>query len=130
VEKKLTEIVAKSIWSGNTHLQVSRETLHLPTREGSLNLLDIWAQNEAIDLMWLLKVYLTIMDIQAPWAMITDMLLANAVVSEWTGVDLCARVNTFLQTWKISSTQHSTGLPCNLKCMIQAIANFGVHCKL
>lgn len=51
LEKKLTEIVAKSIWSGNTHLRVSRETLHLPTREGGLNLLDIWAQNEAIDLM-------------------------------------------------------------------------------
>ncbi|EIW57570.1 uncharacterized protein TRAVEDRAFT_98723, partial [Trametes versicolor FP-101664 SS1] len=59
VEKRVTRLIANFVWGGDEHPRVAREALYQRHSSGGLNLLDIKARNEAIDLMWL-KSYLNL----------------------------------------------------------------------
>ena len=97
IEKAITKIVRDFIWEENVTPRIALDYLHQKTEEGGLNLLDLKARNEAIEIMWL-KTYLNMSSTRPPWAKITDLLL-DAVAPQ--GYNAQARLNTFLQTWNV-----------------------------
>ena len=83
------------MWEDDSSPRLTLETLHLPLEQGGLNLLDISARNEAIDIMWL-KDYLNLATQCPTWAVITDLIIDTAAPEN---LNKKARGNTFLQTW-------------------------------
>jgi hypothetical protein len=83
------------LWEDNSKPRVALDILQLPTESEGLNLLDIKARNEAIDIMWL-KDYLKLTPEQPEWALITDLIIDAAVLARTCKK---ARMNAFLQTW-------------------------------
>lgn len=97
IEKAITNIVRDFIWEENITPRIALDYLQQKIEEGGLNLLDLKARNEAIEIMWL-KTYLNMSPTRPPWAKITDLLL-DAVAPQ--GYNAQARLNTFLQTWNM-----------------------------
>ena len=95
IEDALSKTLRDFMWDNDTHPRIALEYLHLPLNQGGLNLLDIRAQNEAIEIIWL-KDYLNISPSRPTWATLTDILI-NATAP--IGTSAIATVNTFLQTW-------------------------------
>ncbi|OJT01591.1 Transposon TX1 uncharacterized 149 kDa protein [Trametes pubescens] len=126
VEKRLARIEADFVWNGDTRPRIARDQLYKPIDEGGLNLLDISVRNDAIQLMWL-RSYLAIGINRPQWATIADALLARAVAADSRNVDPAARINTFLQTWNVS-TRATAGMPRCLKEMIKAAKKYSVRC--
>ncbi|EPS92835.1 hypothetical protein FOMPIDRAFT_1137242 [Fomitopsis schrenkii] len=52
-EKQLKKMIREFIWDSPTPPPVNMDTLCLPLAEGGINLLDIEARNQAIQVMWL-----------------------------------------------------------------------------
>ncbi len=123
VEKKFREMSLAFVWKGDKHPRISRETLYKPLNRGGLNLLDIEARNEAIDLMWL-KEYLALGRSRPMWAYIADALIARTVLAADRTVEPAARINTFLQTWNINSRRGSA-LPEDLRRMVRTANKYG-----
>ncbi|KAI0349254.1 hypothetical protein OH77DRAFT_1432221 [Trametes cingulata] len=82
--------------------------LYAPIQDGGLGLLNLKARNEAIELVWL-KEYLNLSATRPRWAVLADALLARAVSASSRNVDVDARFNVFMQTWKVS-TRGEAGL--------------------
>ena len=95
IEKALTKIIKDFMWEDNSSPRITLEILQKPVAQGGLNLLDIKARNEAIDLTWL-KEYLRLTPLQPTWAKVTDLII-DASAPESTSKK--ARMNAFLQTW-------------------------------
>ncbi|KAL1941465.1 hypothetical protein VTO73DRAFT_7282 [Trametes versicolor] len=127
VERRITTILTKFVWNGDERPRVAREQLYKPVTQGGIQLLDLKSRNEAIDLMWA-RSYLTVGLRQPPWTKIADALFARAIASDSKNTDLGARVNTFLQTWNIS-TRAKAGIPRCLKAMIKAAKKYGIRCE-
>ncbi|KAI0669897.1 hypothetical protein C8Q78DRAFT_1070352 [Trametes maxima] len=128
IERKIKKIVTDFIWGEGVAPKVAYETLCAPIEAGGLNLLNIKARNEAIDIMWL-KEYLKIGGKRAPWTAVADNLLAKAVAAKHRNVEPVARINSFLQTWDVS-TRSVAGLGTDLKRMIAAAKKYGVRCEV
>ncbi len=128
VEVAVTRMIINFMWNGDTHPRVDRGTLYAPVAEGGLNVLNIGARNDAIDLMRL-KDYLNLTTERPRWALVADVLLARAVAASSKAVEPKARVNAFLQTWDVS-TRHAKGLPEDLRRMIKAAKKFLVCCDV
>ncbi|KAH9047828.1 hypothetical protein EDB87DRAFT_1540322, partial [Lactarius vividus] len=95
IEETLTKMIRDFIWDSGVSPRIALELLHKPLCEGGLNLLDIKAQNDAIDIIWL-KSYLNLSPTRPTWAIVTDILINAAAPPRTSAV---ARVNTFIQTW-------------------------------
>jgi ribonuclease HI len=76
---------------------LSPATLYRPIEESGLNLLDIKARNEAIEITWL-KDYLNFSPSRPTWAKITDLILKAAAPPS---TSILARINSFLQSWNL-----------------------------
>ena len=74
VEERLQNI-NKFIWAGKKG-SISKDYLNPPIEKGGISLLDIQAQNGAIDLMWL-KVYLS--NNRPTWALIANVLIRDCI---------------------------------------------------
>jgi hypothetical protein len=74
IKTAIQKIIQEFVWDGENTPRIGMSTLQQPIKEGGLNLLDIKARNEAIDLMWL-KEYLNFSPSRPTWAVITDLLL-------------------------------------------------------
>lgn len=128
VQKKIVEIIRDFVWKGKKHPRVRADTLYKPVKEGGLDLLDVEARNEAIDLMWL-KEYLQLDGERPKWAYLADRLLARAVTGTGRNTVPMARFNAFLQTWKVS-THPAAKLPEQLKRMIKSARKYGVRVEV
>jgi len=95
IEDVLMKLIRDFIWDYDVHPRIALEYLYRPLNEGGLNLLDIKARNEAIDIMWL-KAYLDLSPSRPTWATITDILI-NAAAPP--GTSPLATINTFTQSW-------------------------------
>lgn len=92
----LTKIARNFLWEKDSSPRIALNLLQGPKSCGGLDLLDVRARNEAIELMWL-KSYLDFSPSRPEWATVTDLILAaTARPSTITR----ARKNPFLQTWK------------------------------
>jgi hypothetical protein len=78
--------------AGDTISKIALENLHRPIEEGGLDLIDIKARNDAIELTWL-KDYLDFSPSRPVWAKITDLIIDASMPQ---GPNTQARINTFL----------------------------------
>jgi hypothetical protein len=81
---------------GRQRTTLSEDTLQDTQPEGGLQILDLKARNEAINVMWL-KSYLDLSDSRPLWALATDTLINNTAPKS---IPKKAIVNPFLQAWK------------------------------
>ena len=95
IETALTKITRNFIWEDDSSPRIALATLYCPIEEGGLNLLDIKARNEAIEITWL-RDYLNFSPSRPTWAKVTDLILRAAAPP---GTSPLARVNSFLQSW-------------------------------
>ena len=77
IEKALTNIMSAFIWGQETRPRIVMDTLRRPIPEGGLNILDIKARNEVIEIIWL-KTYLNFSPSHQKWATIMDHIIVAA----------------------------------------------------
>ena len=124
IEKALTKIARKFMWSGDSSPRLALEILQRPINEGGLNLLDISTRNEAIELMWL-KEYLDLSPSRQDWARVTDLLI-NAAAPPTINPE--AKTNSFLQTWKPATRgKRTTHLGTNTMRMIKTATKYNTN---
>ncbi len=85
------------MWEDDLSPRIALKYLYLPSSKGGLNLLNIHARNEAVEIIWL-KSYLNFTTSWPIWAMIMDLILNKATPP---GISQLAQVNTFLQLWDV-----------------------------
>ena len=96
IETALTKIIRDFMWEKDSSPRIALEALQRPISEGGLNLLDIKARNEAIDIIWL-KEYLRLTPMRPTWAKIADLLIEATAPER---INKKARMNVFLQSWE------------------------------
>ena len=96
IEAAITKIIRNFIWDNDEHPRIALEHLQRPLKEGGLNLLDIEARNEAIELVWM-RDFLNLTPSRQTWAIVSDILI-NATAP--LGASAVAIINAFLQTWR------------------------------
>jgi ribonuclease HI len=95
IESTLTKIIREFMWEDDSSPRIALDILQRPVEEGGLNLIDLKARNEAIDIVWL-KEYLNFSPTRPTWALVTDAIIDAAAPPRLNNK---ARVNAFLQTW-------------------------------
>ena len=95
IESALQKIINCFIWDDGEKPRIALEFLQQPKERGGVNILDIRARNEAIDLMWL-KSYLNFSPSRPPWAAVTDLIIDASAPTDTVA---SVRKNTFLQCW-------------------------------
>jgi hypothetical protein len=85
------------MWESDSSPRIALDILQRPIDEGGLNLLDLKARNEAIDIIWL-KSYLNFSPTRPAWATVMDLIIDTAAP---TSTCKKARTNPFLQSWNI-----------------------------
>jgi len=100
------------------------DTLRRPILEGSLNILDIKARNEAIEIIQL-KTYLNFSPLRQKWATITDHITLAAAPPHSVKK---ARDNPFLQTWTVLLRgKRAKGLNGDIKWMLKTVKKCNVN---
>ena len=74
VESALIKIIRRFMWGADSSPRLTLDVLQSPVENGGLNLLDLTARNEAIEIMWL-KSYLDLSQARPHWAIVTDALI-------------------------------------------------------
>ena len=97
IESALEKLINDFIWDDEKGPRIALELLQHPKERGGLDILDIRARNEAIDLMWL-KAYLNFSPSRQPWAAVTDLIIDTVAPKNTIGP---ARKNPFLQCWNV-----------------------------
>ncbi len=67
IKKALTKIIRNFIWEENTSPRIALDQLYHPIDQGGLNLLNLKARNEAVEIVWL-KAYLNLSPLHPTWA--------------------------------------------------------------
>jgi hypothetical protein len=83
------------MWDDNSSPRIANETLTKPITMGGLDLLDLEARNDAINIMWL-KAYLNFAPTRPEWALITDLIVEKSAPECMVKK---AIINPFLQRW-------------------------------
>ncbi|KAH9853530.1 hypothetical protein C2E23DRAFT_704431, partial [Lenzites betulinus] len=125
VEQALTRAAGAFMWKGDLKPMVNVATLHRPICEGGLNLLDVAARNEAIDVV-MLRDYLRLEEGRPRWGVFADAILAKAILAADRHLPAEARTNMFLQEWGVN-TLPTGGLPRELAGMVKTAKKYGVH---
>ena len=74
IETALTKLIREFMWEDDSSPRIALEMLQRPVEEGGLNLLDLKARNEAIEIIWL-KSYLDFSPTRPAWAIVTDLII-------------------------------------------------------
>lgn len=120
VEAFLIARLRRFMWD-NKHPSVNFDTLQRPLQEGGINLLDIHARVEAIELTWLTP-FTDLSPNRPTWCFVEDALIAKAVTKSST-VDNLAKIHVFLQTWNPSVKN----LPPATRRMLAIAKKYKVH---
>ncbi|KAI0684821.1 hypothetical protein C8T65DRAFT_593230, partial [Cerioporus squamosus] len=125
VEAAFTKLVSKFMWGdAAASPPISIKTLYDHPANGGLSLLDLKARNDAIEIMWV-KDYLNMSSTRPKWSYVVDVILAHTVTANSRRLDMPARVNAFLQTWKVSVAPAAL-LPVYLRTMVKVANKHGV----
>jgi hypothetical protein len=89
----LKRIISNFIWKDDSSSRITSKMLKRPITKGGLNLLDIEAQNNAIDIIWL-KTYLNFSPKRPEWATVTDLIIEASAPH---GLVRKVLINPFLQ---------------------------------
>ena len=124
IEEALTKMISKFIWHQGTKPRIAMTTLRRPVHEGGLNVLDINARNEAIEIVWL-KAYLNFSPSRQKWATVTDHIVLAAAPPQ--AIEK-ARDNPFLQTWKVPlKGPRAKHLSCDTRRMLKTARKYQVN---
>ena len=124
IEKALTKIIRDFMWDDDSSPRIALDILQRPVNQGGLNLLDIEARNEAIDIVWL-KEYLKLTPQRATWAKVTDLIIDSTAPE---GTSKKARMNAFLQTWNAPTRGHrSKNLSASMINMIKVAKKYNTN---
>jgi hypothetical protein len=107
-ESALIKIIRNFMWNDSTNPKIALNTLYRPVEEGGLNLLDLNARNEAVEMMWL-KTYLNPSAKRPTWTKIIDVIIDAAAPKN---TNQKARTNAFMQTWTPRTKGNQT-IICN-----------------
>lgn len=120
--KRLENMIARYFWNDRARPPVGMSYIQAPIEMGGLNVLDLEARNEAIQVMWL-KPYLDISGTRPLWAFLVDDIFARTVTKDCAVRVRSLRCNPFLQSWrpKISA------LPDSLKEMFKVSIKYGLR---
>lgn len=101
IEVALTKIIRNFMWESDSSPRIALRVLQSPIEHRGLNLLDLKAWNEVIDIMWL-KSYLYFSPFRSTWAAVIDLIINTSAP-----VSTCnkARGNPFLQAWEIPTKE-------------------------
>ena len=113
IEAKLQKMINDLVWGGKA--AVNLKVMNNPPEKGGINLLDIQARNEAIQIMWLKK-YTTMGPQRPTWALVADVLIEENIAKS-RNIDKEVTLNTYLQSWSPKTNATST-LPLDLKRML------------
>jgi ribonuclease HI len=106
ITKRLTTILRECLWDGKkTPPGLSLQQLMKPRQEGGINLLNIEARNQAIDLTWL-NTYIDRSKKRPLWAFALDAII-NCIND--TGITEQNDIHTFLTTLRPSGRQKKNG---------------------
>jgi|SRR6266853_4757064 len=98
VKETLSKIIKDFMWEDDSSPRIANETLTKPKAKGGLDLLDLEACNDVINIMWL-KMYLNFSPTRPEWALITDLIIEASVPERLVKK---AIINPFLQCWSTS----------------------------
>ena len=124
IEAALTKIIREFMWESDSSPRIALGVLQSPIEHGGLNLLDLKARNEAIDIMWL-KSYLNFSPSRPTWAAVVDLIIDTSAPA-----NMCnkARGNPFLQTWEIPTKGERTkGLNSDIMRMVAVARKHNVN---
>lgn len=109
--KKLEKLTTDFFWDWKKTHTINKHTLHLPSRAGGKDLLDIEARNESIYLVWTKKLYAD--ESERPlWAYIALEIIRRSINSKYkTRVRHTERTDPLTQSWNASKRK----LPNELK---------------
>lgn len=107
IEDTLDKRIRTFMWADKTQSPVNKPTLHAPTNEGGMGVLDIIARNKSIEVEWL-RDYLTFGPDRPLWALVADKILARSIRTAEVNLPFDLRQNVFLQSWsaKTSAIPH------------------------
>ncbi|EPQ60413.1 hypothetical protein GLOTRDRAFT_124170 [Gloeophyllum trabeum ATCC 11539] len=120
----LEKLLQSFIWEeAASNLPVALAQLYLPKEKGGLDLLNINARNDAIELTWL-RTYLDLSPTRPDWAFVVDALI-NTLAPD--GIATEALFNTFLQTWAVPGQgKRAVTLPTDVLSMLKTARKYGV----
>ena len=124
IETTLTKLIQEFMWEDDSSPRIALEMLQRPVEEGGLNLLDLKARNEAIEIIWL-KSYLDFSPTRPAWAIVTDLIIDTTAPTS-----MCdqARGNPFLQTWNIPMRgRHAENLNNDIVRMVTAAQKYDAN---
>ena len=124
IETALTKLIREFMWEDDSSPRIALEMLQRPVEEGGLNLLDLKARNEAIEIIWL-KSYLDFSLTHTAWAIVTDLIIDTTAPTS-----MCdqARGNPFLQTWNIPMRgRHAENLNNDIVRMVTAAQKYDAN---
>jgi hypothetical protein len=99
IKETLEKMIKNFIWEDDSSPRIASKTLTRSITEGGLDLLDLEACNDAINIMWL-KAYLNFPPTRPEWATITDLIIEASAPG---GLVKKAIINPFLQKWSAPS---------------------------
>lgn len=120
--KRLTKLIRNYVWDDKHIVPVSMERLCMPYEAGGLNILDLEARNDAIDVMWL-RAYLGAGGSRQLWTLVADDLFAEMVPKDVFPQERELRMNVFAQSW----TPKLRELPLELKAMVTVAKKYGLR---
>ena len=117
IEKQLQKTICTFIW-GDKKSPVEEDMHLVPKDLGGRGLLDIQAQNEVIQLIWL-KNYLNFSPSHALWTHYADTIIAMNIPKTEKHINPKLQKNVLLQTWKTYTRSHwNNKNPIDLKNML------------
>lgn len=121
IEAALIKIIRNFIWDNTKSPPINLEQLYRPQEEGGINLLDIKARNEAIEITWV-RDYLNLSQMRPAWAFIMDIILNEA-----SNTNITKPTNLFLQSWEPPTRgQKAKALPREALSLIKTAKNFNI----
>jgi hypothetical protein len=95
VQDTIIKEINTFLWGEDTKALIAKETLYNDIPQGGIGLLNLQAQNEALNVMWL-KDYLNMSPMRPTWAFVADDLIRESAPKNIPNGTVN---NTFLQTW-------------------------------
>lgn len=125
IENLFTKKIRSFMAKGKRVPMISLPILHGKIRDGGKKLLDVVAQNQAIELMKV-KSYLVLDNRWPRWAYVADVLISKKVTAACHVNDELSKSSLFLQSWRVNKTKGKTSLPESLWTMIRIADEFCV----
>ena len=105
IESTIQKMINNFVWGGDqASITLNQTREHF--KNGGVNLLDIQARNEVIDLMWLKK-YLDLSPSHPPWTALADILIEDSIAKS-NNIDKSVTIITYLQKWSPALNANSS----------------------